>query len=222
MGLLRQSISGSSCKRVKVSLILARVLVGAVALASASACLLCPLWAAGAEGGPYPAIALADEHTVKSAFLLNFARFTKWPAKAFESKRAPFRIGVLNPGLFFGALTSLSNEEVHGRPVEIVVPETVADMRTCHLLFLNTSHELRIKSLLNELRGASILTVGERTGFCRWGGMIELFVEGKRVRFKVAPTAAKAARLKLSSQLLDVAAELITPTVLSGDEGGEE
>ena len=58
---------------------------------------------------------------------------------------------------------------------------------------------------LQRMRGA-VLTVGESTRFLRSGGMVRLYVEGQKVRFQVNQKNAEAAGLKLSSQLLTLAA----------------
>jgi len=47
--------------------------------------------------------------------------------------------------------------------------------------------------------------VGEMEGFALRGGMIELFTERNRVRFRVNLVAAKAANLRISSKLLELA-----------------
>jgi len=62
-----------------------------------------------------------------------------------------------------------------------------------------------LQKCLVDLKGRSILTVGEMEGFALRGGMIELFTERNRVRFRVNLVAAKAANLRISSKLLELA-----------------
>jgi hypothetical protein len=52
---------------------------------------------------------------------------------------------------------------------------------------------------------APVLSVGESPNFLKAGGMINLFVEGGRVRFDVNLSAASARGLVPSSKLLRVA-----------------
>jgi hypothetical protein len=51
-----------------------------------------------------------------------------------------------------------------------------------------------------------VLTVGENPEFLRDGGMVRLYVENSRVRFQISQKNAEAAGLKISSQLLMLAA----------------
>ncbi|MBL7115998.1 MAG: YfiR family protein [Kiritimatiellae bacterium] len=222
MDVLKQFVSRPVRSDVKVSVISKRGPACGIVLVCVMVCVQwLPLVQAGEDQQP-TRIEAADEYAIKSAFLLNFARFAKWPREAFASKDSSFRIGVLNHDPFVGALDQLVGEKVHGRQVEVVLSDTIEQMRACHLVFLNSSHELRIKSLLQALRGAPVLTVGERTGFCRWGGMLEFVMDGKRVRFNAAAGVARSVGLKLSSQLLDVAKELVIPVVAAdAQEGGE-
>jgi hypothetical protein len=50
-----------------------------------------------------------------------------------------------------------------------------------------------------------VLTVSDRSGFLRDGGMIGFVIENRRVRFDINQAAAVRAGLSLSSKLLSVA-----------------
>ena len=54
-------------------------------------------------------------------------------------------------------------------------------------------------------RSPRVLTIGESPDFLREGGIINLLLVGRRVRFEVNPDAAARAGLRLSSQLLQLA-----------------
>jgi hypothetical protein len=62
-----------------------------------------------------------------------------------------------------------------------------------------------VRSILEQLKGISILTVSDIPGFCQGGGMIDFELLDQKVRFEVNPGAAERARLKVSSKLLSVA-----------------
>jgi hypothetical protein len=49
------------------------------------------------------------------------------------------------------------------------------------------------------------LTVGESNGFADSGGVINFFVEGKRVRLEINLGAATRSRLKISAKVIAVA-----------------
>jgi hypothetical protein len=59
--------------------------------------------------------------------------------------------------------------------------------------------------VLDAARAHAALAVGESEGFARNGGVINFFVEDKRLRFEINTDAASRARLKVSSRLLRLA-----------------
>ena len=59
--------------------------------------------------------------------------------------------------------------------------------------------------ILDGLRGASVLTVGEIDRFAQQGGIIGFLTEENKVRFEINAAVAEHARLKISSKLLALA-----------------
>jgi hypothetical protein len=57
---------------------------------------------------------------------------------------------------------------------------------------------------LAELDSRAVLTVSEIEGFAQSGGNINFYLEDKKVRFEINPTAARREGLKVSSQLLSL------------------
>lgn len=74
-----------------------------------------------------------------------------------------------------------------------------------HVLYVASSRQREDAEILQRTRGG-VLTVGETVQFLRDGGIIRIFVEDRRVRFRVNSTALGAAGLKVHSQLLSLAA----------------
>ena len=143
------------------------------------------------------------EHEVKAAFLYNFGKFVKWPQGALP-RNAPLIIGIADSAAFGDAFSIIEGKKAQNHIVEIRYSPTVKEMASCHILLLNYSDDLMTKVALTELAGLPILTVGEREGFIRWGGMMRFYMQGNTVRIEANPKAAKSAKLKLSAQLLEV------------------
>jgi hypothetical protein len=49
-----------------------------------------------------------------------------------------------------------------------------------------------------------VLTVSEMPGFDELGGMVNFFIEDRRIRFEINPQAAARSGLRISSQLLNL------------------
>jgi hypothetical protein len=144
-----------------------------------------------------------SEYEAKAAMLLNFVRFTDWPAEAFASAEAPFVIGVVGKDPFGAALdNTFSGKSVKGR--SFVVKRFTADqnLKSCHLLFVPASEKRRQRDLLDKLRGASVLTVGETFDFRDHAGAVQFVLKGSSVGFNINLNVAKAGRLHISSNVL--------------------
>ena len=141
--------------------------------------------------------------TLRAAFLYNFAKFTEWPG---ETPSSPLTLCVLDDSAVEGALSELvGSSPINGRAVAISRGPSGARLRACHLLYVGDTNTARTAAILDELRGAPVLTVSDGSDFIRSGGIIGLIVEEGRMRFAINPDAAQRAGLRLSSRLLQLA-----------------
>jgi hypothetical protein len=141
---------------------------------------------------------------LKAAFLFNFAKFVEWPADLAQS--GPLSVCVLDDPAVEESLAQLVNgAPPTGRPVTLVKAAHNRPLRGCHVLYIGDSDSARTTAMLDELKNAAILTVGNGDQFARGGGMIGLFIEDGRMRFAINPDAAQRAGLRLSSRLLSLA-----------------
>ena len=146
------------------------------------------------------------EYQLKAAFLFNFAKYVEWPAAAFPDKTSPLIIGVLGKSPFDGDLEqTIGNKTINDRSLQIKEFHSVAEATNCHILFICTSEKKRLPEIFGGLRNAHVLTVGEADRFTQTGGMINFVPEGNKIRFEINDGAAKKARLKISSKLLNLA-----------------
>lgn len=151
------------------------------------------------ESGP-------TEYQLKAAFLFNFAKFIDWPPSSFASPQAPFSICIFGNDPFGQAIDStLKGQFIRGRSVTIQRVRDASQLRHCQMAFIGASEQLRLQEILQIVRGASVLLVGESSGFAEDGGAIQFQIEDKRVRFSINPEAAERAGLRVSSKLLSLA-----------------
>jgi len=155
-------------------------------------------WCAPAQSQSPP-----SEYDVKAAMLLNFVRFTDWPTEAFASEQSPFVIGVVGKDPFGEVIdNTFSGKSVKGR--SFVVKRLTADqnLKSCHVLFVPASEKRRQRELLDKLRGAPVLTVGETYDFRDHAGAVQFVLKDNSVGFNVNLNAAKAGKLHISSNVL--------------------
>jgi len=151
-----------------------------------------------------PGAAQGLEYEVKAAFLFNFSKFVEWPPEALPTGE-PLRICLLGDDPFGGALErTIAGDSVEGHPiaVEHVAADADPGSAMCQILFVPRSQAGRAPSELRGLGRAAVLTVGESPGFLGTGGIINLVIDGGRVRFDVNTEAATSRGLRISSKLL--------------------
>ena len=159
--------------------------------------------ARAASDSPSPAATAASrEYLLKAAFLYNFAKFTTWPAEAVPGPQTPLRVCILGEDYFGAAMESIEGKSIKERPVAVIRIAQVSDAERCHILFVSTSEEERLRAILDDLRERPILTISDIPNFAQAGGTINLKTVEDRIRFDINVDAANAADLKISSKLL--------------------
>jgi len=154
-----------------------------------------------------PSVAAQElEYPVKAAFLLNFARFTEWPPRAFESPQAPLIVCTFADNPFGETLAqTLAGERAAGHPLQARTIGTPADVRRCHMVFVPRDQTRRTREIVAARSNQSVVLIGERDGFLTAGGDINLTVDQGRVRFEINPQQPVGPGVRFSSHLLRLA-----------------
>lgn len=160
---------------------------------------------------PPPGVAQAITETqVKAAYLYNFAKFVDWPDGTFTTVQDPIRLCVLRDEPFQLQLDQIvKGKNIAGHPVLVIGIQNGEQARSCHELFIGSAQDQDAGQILESLKSAGVLTIGEGRGFVEEGGTISFIMQGNRVHFQVNQKAANQARLRVSSQLLSVAQAVI-------------
>ena len=144
------------------------------------------------------------EFEIKAVFLYHFTQFVGWPEAAFPAPDAPFVIGLVGANPFGDSLKKIIGGEAVGtHRIKLEDVDSVTAESRCHILYISENGEDLID--LRRLRNAPVLTVGESDSFCKRGGVIQFFIDRRRVRLKVNLEEARAHSLEISAKLLRVA-----------------
>jgi hypothetical protein len=150
-----------------------------------------------------------DEDQVKAAYIYNFARFVDWNAMDFETSGPTFQICIWKDSPLETALAGvIKGKQIGGRPI-VVKTVKLGQTQSCRILFISSEAAQNSYVVLRDVNRAGLLTVGEVPDFLDQGGMINLVVQGDRIRFDVSYRAAKNARLHISSRMLSLANRVI-------------
>ena len=143
-----------------------------------------------------------EEHDAKAAFVLKLLNFVQWPGALSHD----LVIGVVGADATGDALQRLAyGKPANGRGIVVRRLAHDGDIKACQVIFVGASEARNIPLMLERLRGSSVLTVGESEGFGQHGGIVNVLLNGGRIRIEVNPHAAERAHLQISSRLLSLA-----------------
>jgi hypothetical protein len=154
----------------------------------------------------------ASVYELNAAYLFNFAKFIEWPAGTFSDPSAPLVFAVAGEDPFGSILDrTLKGKKIGSRPIVIKRFKRVSDIEPCHILFVSSSLASKLPQVLEKLKGAPTVTVGESEGFARKGGVFRFLLMDNKVRFEINVDATRRLGLAVSAKLLQVA-------IVVGDE----
>jgi hypothetical protein len=177
---------------------------------------LCPGRRRGSYGLPASIVALVFAYLIpaaaaqdvsvaslKAAFLANFVKFAEWPEGTVPAGR-PFTFCVAGDKAVAAAL----EQDVKGHADS---PESVrfvafdGPVHDCQLLYLGGLDLRQSRRVIDSLQGLPIFTVSDVDGFAEAGGVAQLRLENRHMRFVINHAAARRAHVALSAKLLSLA-----------------
>jgi hypothetical protein len=153
------------------------------------------------------------ESQVKAAYLFNFGKFVRWETDR-SAATGSFQICILGKDPFGSVLeTTVSGESIGGKKITIKKLTNIQESTACSVLFISSSEDSRLATILAAAQRSSVLTVSDVPHFAERGGIIGLVAQQDKIRFEVNRLAAQQSQLSLSSELLKVAIKVIEKPV---------
>lgn len=139
---------------------------------------------------------------VKALFIERFTRFIDWPAAALAAGQT-FVVCVQGTGGTADDLARVAvSRKFKDRNSAVRRLQPGDDVAGCHILYLAASESPRLERALAAVGGKPILTIGDTPGYGQRGVVINLYQEGRFMRFEINNPAVKRSRLTFSSQLM--------------------
>jgi len=168
--------------------------------------LACVLVAAPSTGIAQDRTEPSKEFQVKAAFLFNFAKYVKWPERAFAKDDSPLIVGVVGKDPFGTVLDrAFAGKSIDKHPLVVRRFRDVDKLGPCHLLFVPADEDPRTAKIAAHYAKTPTLLVGDGVEFAKKGGVIGFYLADKRVRFEINTDAAERTGVEVSSQLLKLA-----------------
>jgi hypothetical protein len=169
-------------------------------------------WLAGALAflATGPGAQSAEQYSdpaVKAAFLYRFTAYVQWPEEALE--RPTFTFAVLGAPPVAEALEAvLAARTIHDLPAAVRVVNHVGEVGDAQLLFIGAAWGGDLARITAALAGRPVLVVCEHPRGLDEGGTVNFVRVQRRLRFEVSLSRAQRAGLRISSDLLAVAARV--------------
>ncbi len=156
----------------------------------------------------HPCRAELSELQVKSAYVFNFIKFVEWPAGAIEPG-GDVRLCVIGNEELRDTLAALDGRKVGAYELDVVPRREGGNgWSDCHVLYIGEQEQRRFIQILKSLGDASVLTISDIPDFAERGGGIGLLYREDRVVFEVNLATTARAGLRLSGQMLNLAANI--------------
>lgn len=146
-----------------------------------------------------------DQYTVKSVYMYNFTKFTKFPPSAGNN----ITICTIGADPFGTTLDKVAGS-IKEKQVFIKRGIALPDAKLCNVLFISYSEKRKLNQILKKLENEPIITVSDIEGFSELGGIVE-FVgnDEEKIKFIINNKAARKAKLFLETLLLETALRVI-------------
>lgn len=146
----------------------------------------------------------ADIVTLKSAYIVNFIRFTEWPQRSGLSAESSSTLEIVGDEDLFEVMHSFARQNA-GKAIRLSVDmcNTIPCLKKAAAVFLGKS-TVGLASKLEALKGLPVLTISDMPGFASQGGMIEIKYQNEKLTFIVNRDAVARAGLYISAQLLQL------------------
>lgn len=154
-----------------------------------------------------PGHAELSAQQAKSAYVFNFIKFVEWPAHAIKTGDK-IKLCVVGDDGLHASLSALNGRKVGEYELQVRASTEPARLDSCHVLFIGDRERRRLVPIIKSLDDAHALTISDIPGFAERGGGIGLLHDDDRMLFEVNLASTRKAGLRLSGQMLNLAANV--------------
>lgn len=151
----------------------------------------------------------ATDANVRTGLVLNFIRFTDWPATGHEISEHLSICVARGDTRVASAMASLDNRSVHDRTIRVSTISRPNEARDCHVLYLPAELTVLIADFVQVVQGMPVLTISDTPDFIELQGMIGLRLVSNRYQFEINNKIIRNSDLRLNPQLLRLASRVL-------------
>lgn len=143
--------------------------------------------------------AVQREDEFKAAYVINFVKFVEWPDTEARQRVTICLVGA--EGVQRALTAGIEKKRIGAKRLVAMQVADTPITGGCNVLYIDAA------MASDYALGAehAVLTISDAKNFAANGGMIELFTENHRLRFRINARSAHRAGLRISSDLLKLA-----------------
>lgn len=147
------------------------------------------------------------EDSVKAAFLYRFTDYVEWPAPALQTSQ--FTIAVLDdPSVAADLEHIVAGHQVKGRTTQVKLIHHAKEVADAQIVFMGPGDADAHRRFITHLSGRPVLIVTDESEGLEEGSTVNFMLVDHKLRFEISLTAAARSGLRISSELLSVAARV--------------
>lgn len=153
-------------------------------------------------------ITLKAQHSdalIKAVFFERFSRFIDWPSEAPKE----FKIAIIgNDRAMETELKRVyARQKIQNKPVKIIHLDSIEQItpKNCQILFIAKNMDKQSDLIFKQTRNLPILTIGDHKNLEKKGVIINFYLRGESVHFKINEQQAKKSSFYISYHLLQIA-----------------
>jgi hypothetical protein len=142
--------------------------------------------------------------SAQAVFVYNFTRLIEWPA---EYKTGDFVITVFGTSDIFTELRTYTNAKLVGsQNISLQKANSVEEIGKCQIVFVSFARTKDLPAIIDKIGSNSTLIIAERRGAIDSGAAINFLVIEDKLRFELKTSNATRNKLKVHSNLENMAA----------------
>jgi len=141
---------------------------------------------------------------LQTTFIYLFTKYIEWPS---SYRQGDFIIGIVgDETTIFNEMKKMAQAKKAGtQNIVIKNYKTINDISKCNMLFLPRKESDKIGSVINKIKGYSVLLITEKEGMAKKGSAINFIGINIKLNFELNKGNAEKYDLQVSSSLLPLA-----------------
>lgn len=151
-----------------------------------------------------PVFAVDISEKIKAAYIYNLLQFVTFPEAALQSK-SKLNVCIVGDNNFGNILNKIEGESTPQAKIHFIFMGNYSSnlsFRLCNVLYLTKAVKNDSKKVLDGVDHKEIVTIADYSPFVADGGLIELFTENGKIRFRINRDLVKITSFKVESQLI--------------------